>query len=155
MLLYIIIIMSMNTLLCLVCIDWDSNCIHAQWDGNSKNLFNTLINLSYPFYCMNCNKTAAFTINIRQLWMTKFMTQIITQDWILWSGTFMRDRLEKQTPYLFYWGEKLPSFPWTVNSPNNKFLTLIHEVPLQDVYVRGWCTTSATRFIGPTFFLRP
>ena len=84
-------------------------------------------------------------MRITRLWFVSSTTQIVTQNWILWSGNCMRSLLENQDPTLHLLKDEawfnLNGYVdsenkgcWPVENP-----MLFYDVPWHEVKNRVWC----------------
>ena len=97
-------------------------------------------------------------MRITTIWFIKSTTQIVTQNWILWTGSCMRSVLENQDPTLLFNDEAWFNLSGYVNSQNKKFWPvensmLFYDVPWHKDKIRVWCpmlswkyTSTPTRY---------
>jgi len=62
---------------------------------------------AYLYHCHKIKQKGWILTCMKQLQITNFITHIIKQNWILWTGAFWRHTMEKLTMNSFYWGIKL------------------------------------------------
>jgi hypothetical protein len=77
---------------------------------------------------------------LRQRWITNSAAVIMRQQWILWTGTFIECKMDKQTSR-------------QLRFPNNMFPTLIHIVPIHNITI-GVALWVLPDLLDPSFLLR-